>query len=128
MMRFHDGRRAALVVVLGCLLAGQALAAGDVARGGDVFDSECSDCHSLKAGKNRKGPSLFAVVGRASASQPEYNYSDVLRKTHWTWTPEQIDVYIKLPKASVPGGRMKYDGLADAGKRADVIAFLSTIK
>lgn len=117
-----------LFMTLLALAAGQARAAGDPVRGGDVFDAECGDCHSLKPGKVRKGPSLFGVVGRAMATQPGYNYSDALRRLHGVWTPGQLDAYLHAPKAVVPGGRMKYDGLGYPAARADVIAFLSTIK
>ena len=45
-----------------------ALAAGDAAKGEKVFSGECSDCHSVTAGKNKKGPSLNGVNGRKAAT------------------------------------------------------------
>lgn len=101
---------------------------GNVNKGGDYFDEDCGECHSLKPGKVNKGPSLFGVMNRPSASQTNYVYSDTLKAAKWIWTAERVDAYLKSPRTVVPKGRMKYDGIADAQSRADVIAFLSTIK
>ena len=102
--------------------------AGDPEAGSDVFASECSDCHSVKQGKNKKGPSLFGIIGRHSASITDFSYSDGMKALNVVWTAEKIDPYITKPKAVVPGGKMKYDGLADAKKRADLLAYLATKK
>jgi cytochrome c len=100
-------------------------AAGDAAQGSKAFEEECADCHSLKEGKNKKGPSLFAIVGRKSATIADFNYSDAMRAKNVVWTSEAISEYIKAPKKVVPGGKMKYDGLPEDALRADIIAFLS---
>lgn len=112
------------------LVAGQAHAApaGDPSAGSDVFASECSDCHSVKEGKNKKGPSLFAVIGRKSGSITDFEYSDAMKGYGVVWSVDKIDAYITKPKAVVPGGKMKYDGLADAKARADLLAYLATQK
>ena len=95
-------------------------------HGADVFDEECAECHSIKEGKNKKGPSLFSVVGRNAGTVAEYNYSDALKAGGFAWNNDKIDAYITHPKAAVPGGKMKYDGLNDAKSRADLIEFLSS--
>ncbi len=117
-------------IVLPLLLAALsgAHAAGDARRGANTFAEECSDCHSAQPGKAKKGPPLFGVVGRAAAAAPDFAYSDAMKASGISWTPERIDAYITLPKKVVPGGKMKYDGLADAAARADVIAYLQTLK
>lgn len=102
-------------------------AAGDPAHGESVYQEECSDCHSVAQGKNKKGPSLFGIVGRKAASIADFKYSDAMRASGRTWTAEAINEYIQAPKKMVPGGRMKYDGLDDPAARDDVIAFLSTL-
>lgn len=106
----------------------RAAPAGNPEAGSDVFASECSDCHSVRQGKNKKGPSLFGVVGRKSASIADFNYSDAMRSLNTVWTVEKIETYITNPKAMVPGGKMKYDGLADPKARADLLAYLATKK
>ncbi|MDR2013401.1 MAG: c-type cytochrome [Rhodanobacter sp.] len=102
--------------------------AGDAGHGQKVFQEECSDCHSVMTGKNKKGPSLFNVVGRKSATIADFNYSDAMKAKNIEWSIETIAEYIKAPKKSVPGGKMKYDGLDDAKAREDVVAFLATLK
>lgn len=100
---------------------------GDAGHGANVFAQECAECHSMKAGKNKKGPSLFGVVGRQSASIADFSYSDALKQAGWSWSPEQLDAYVAHPKKVVVGGKMKYDGLDDPAARADVIAYLASI-
>ncbi len=102
----------------------QARAAGDATKGADVFDGQCAECHSVKPGKNKKGPSLFEVVGRKAGSIADYSYSDAMKNSGITWTPEKLDEYITHPKKTVPGDKMKFDGLDDAAQRADLIKFL----
>lgn len=102
-----------------------AYAAGDAANGKKVYEEECSDCHSVTAGKHKKGPSFFGVVGRKSATITEFSYSDAMRAKNITWTADVINDYIKAPKKYVPGGKMKYDGLDDEKSRADVIAYIA---
>jgi len=102
-------------------------AAGDAARGAKVFEEECSDCHSIKEGKNKKGPSIWNIVGRKSASIADFNYSDAMKQSGIVWTADKVDPYITLPKKVVPGGKMKYDGLAEEKARADVISYLMTL-
>lgn len=120
--------RAAVWVLVATGVTTSALAAGDAKRGANTFAEECGDCHSPKEGKAKKGPPLFGVVGRAAGTAPDFAYSDALKASGITWSPEKIDSYITLPKKTVPGGKMKYDGLADAGARADVIAYLQSLK
>ena len=122
-------RYAAILAVLLPRLAAVPAFAGDADAGKDVFKTECSECHSIKEGRNKKGPSLFGVVGRKAASLPDYAYSDALRgQTTWTWTPEQLHTYLSQPaKRANPGTKMKYDGLDDQKQLDDLITYLGTI-
>lgn len=104
-----------------------ALAAGDVKRGADVFDSQCAECHSVKQGKNKKGPSLFASLGRAAGTVPDYVYSDAMKQSGITWTPDKIQSYLAAPKKVVPGGKMKYDSDMSSADVADLLVFLETL-
>ncbi|HMV53668.1 MAG TPA: c-type cytochrome [Rhodocyclaceae bacterium] len=105
-----------------------ALAAGDAKKGADTFAEECGDCHSPKEGKAKKGPPLFGVLNRKAGTIAEFSYSDAMKQSGIVWTPEKIDAYVAAPKKAVPGGKMKYDGLGDAAARADVIAYLLSLK
>jgi cytochrome c len=102
---------------------------GNPKEGARVFAEECGDCHSSIPGKNKRGPSLVGVMGRKSGSVPDFSgYSDAMKQMTWAWSTEKLDTYIATPKKVVPGGRMKYDGLADAKARSDVIAYLNSLK
>lgn len=104
-----------------------AYAAGDAKKGADVYSQECAECHSVREGKNKKGPSLFGVVGRKAASIADFEYSDSMKASAITWTPTEVDAYVTDPHKRVPKGKMKYDGLDSAADRADLIAYLSTL-
>lgn len=117
--------------VLGLLMAVSlaAQAAGDAGRGADSFDANCAECHSIaRTLKNKKGPSLFGIVGRAAGQVAGYEYSDALKASGIVWTADNLDAYSKAPKLRVPGGKMKFDGIADAAERADLLAFLAEQK
>ena len=120
-------RSCVATIVLACVGLSQANAAGDIGRGGDVFDSQCAECHSVKQGKNKKGPSLFASIGRKSATVPDFVYSDAMKQSGIVWTPDKIETYLANPKAAVPGGKMKFDGKLTPQEMADLLAFLNTL-
>lgn len=104
-------------------------AAGDAKKGADVFAEECGDCHSVAPGKNKKGPSLHGLNGRKAGSVADFSgYSDAMKQSSIVWAPEKVDAYIAQPRKIVAGGKMKYDGLAEATSRADVIAYLMSLK
>lgn len=127
-MRIKTVLAAAAIALLPAAPAHVLAATDPVAAGGDVFDVECSDCHSLKAGKNKKGPSLSGVVGRKAGTAPGFEYSPAMLASGITWTPDRIDAYLAAPKKVVPNGKMKYDGLAGAQDRANLIRFLGEQK
>lgn len=110
------------------VMATSALATGNPKKGADVFAEECGDCHSAKEGKSKKGPPLFGIDGRKAGSVADFVYSDPMKQSGIVWNDDRIDAYITAPKKVVPGGKMKYDGLADAVARADVIAYVKSLK
>jgi cytochrome c len=112
----------------GWMLASPLTHAGDASAGADVFKSECAECHSPRQGKNKKGPSLFGIVGRAAGTAPDYNYTDALKLAHWNWTTDKLHWYLSQPaKQANPGTRMKYSGLDDARQLDDLITYLGTL-
>ncbi len=108
-------------------LASSAYAAGDPVEGKKVF-AKCGVCHLVQPGKTLTGPSLFGVVGRHSASVEKFPYSDGMKKLDKTWDEATLDAYLTNPKAMVPSTKMAFPGLPNAEDRANVIAYLATLK
>jgi cytochrome c len=117
-------------VAIAILFGGNSLCAYAADQGANLYDQECADCHSLaKAPKNKKGPSLVGIMGKSAAGVANFSYSEALIRANVIWTEENMDAYIKNPKALVAGGgKMKYDGLSNAAERAAIIEFLNRQK
>jgi cytochrome c len=45
-----------------------------------------------------------------------------------TWDSATLDKYLQYPRTVIPGTIMTYAGLKDDTKRADLIAYLGTLK
>ena len=108
-------------------MPGSALA-GDPAAGRAVFSSSCGICHPIRPGDNKIGPTLFGVVGRKTGTVPDYTYSAANLAANLTWTDATLDTYLAAPRTVMPGTKMAYAGVKDPGKRADLIAYLDTLK
>ena len=116
------------VLTAAIVLAGAATPAHaqDVNAGKQVF-AQCAACHAVTA-SNGVGPGLLGIVGRRSASSPGFRYSPALKRANLTWDEKTLDNYIADPQKAVPGNLMPFSGIADATQRADLIAYLNTIK
>ena len=109
---------AALVASIG------AAAAQDAAAGEKVF-AKCKVCHQIgESAKNMVGPVLNGVVGRPAGTYPGYHYSDANKNSGITWDEATLKVYLKDPKAKVPGTKMVFPGLTSDEDIANVIAYL----
>jgi cytochrome c len=124
-----DNRALSLLIAAGLALAVPAARADDDVKAGEaVFKRTCAVCHTVEAGKNKIGPSLFGVVGRKSGSIEGFKYSDAMKKADVTWSNETLDKYLTDPKGFVPGNRMTYAGLKKEADRKAVIDYLDTVK
>ena len=103
---------------------GAARADGDAARGEKRFE-ECATCHTVERGLNNVGPSLNGLFARKAGEIAEFRYSPAMKKSGITWTPQALDRFIADPQKEVPGNRMPFAGMPDAGDRADLIAYLT---
>jgi cytochrome c len=61
-------------VIADLLLTESATAApaADPAAGQQIFKAQCGICHSVAAGVNGVGPTLFGVVGRSAGGVPGF--------------------------------------------------------
>jgi cytochrome c len=116
--------RTAVALGATLLLAGNARADGDAARGEARFQ-ECAACHKLDAGSNGLGPSLHGIFERKAGELADFRYSPALKRSAIVWSPQTLEAYLTDPQALVPGNRMPYGGMADPRDRADLIAYLA---
>lgn len=105
-----------------------AAAAADVAAGQKVAQA-CMICHNFdKGGPNKIGPNLYGIVGRPVASKAGYTYSAAMKKKGGTWDAASLDVYLTSPMTTVPGTKMTFAGVKTPRDRANLIAWLKTLK
>lgn len=116
------------IALVGTVLASAAGASSDASKGKAIFNKTCRNCHSTEIGVNKIGPSLRGILGRRSASVPDFNYSDVLKAANKVWDDKELDVYLSNPRGTMHGVRMFFKGMPDAQQRAHVIAYLATLK
>ena len=115
------------LLVATALLAGLAGAhAQDAAAGGMAF-MQCADCHSPSA-TDGVGPGLKGVFGRRAGSKPGFIYSPALAKSTVTWDDASLDAFLTSPQKAQPGTSMGWPGEDDPKARADLIAYLKTLK
>lgn len=118
-----------MTVVAGCLAIGTTPSLAQNADAGQsVFKRDCAICHDITAGKNRIGPSLFGIVGRAAGTVPNFRYSDANKGSALTWDAATLDRYLIAPRTVVANTTMSYGGLKDEQKRRDLIAYLATVR
>jgi cytochrome c len=107
---------------------GHAGAAADAGRGGTLFN-RCYICHSnTKGASSRMGPNLFGVVGRKAGTFPGFAYSGAMKSAGFVWTVPKLDAYLADPQKVVPGNNMPMAGMSDSQQRADIAAYLATLK
>jgi len=125
------GRRTPSLCAAGAvfvLAVAQARAAGNAATGGALFN-RCAICHgNSKGAPSRMGPNLFGVVGRKAGTYPGFSYSAAMKTSGVVWTPARLDAYLADPQKLVPGNNMPMAGISSAQQRADIVAYLGTLK
>ncbi len=125
-------------IAVGVLAAGLASDAWAQGRGtggdpeaGKTVARQCVACHNLdKPDAKPTGPSLLGVWGRKAGTDPAYaaKYGPGIKESGVVWDNEEIlDKYLENPQSVIKGSRMAFR-LADPKKRADVIAYLKTLK
>lgn len=90
----------------------------------------CNDCHTFdEDGPNRFGPNLYGVYGRHFAGKSNYAYSQAMQALKdKVWDAENLNNFLISTKEFVPGTKMVYPGVSTAENRADIIAYLKTLK
>lgn len=114
-------------LMLAAVLAGMATSAVAAPTGQQVFEQRCTVCHSLRPAPGKMGPPLAGVAGRKAGTVPGFAYSAAMKASGITWTPDELDAFIKAPGKKVPGTKMLL-GAPDAEQRAAVIEYLTSVK
>ena len=120
----------ALAALLAAPTTNASDATGDAANGKELFmASGCPACHGVTKEDNSKvGPNLVGVVGRkAGTTKSLLGPSENMKKYGVIWSFETLNEFLANPSAKVPGTAMA-GILTDPQQRADVIAYLSTLK
>ena len=107
-------------------LAAAGAHAQDAAAGGMAFQ-QCAECHSPTAADNA-GPGLKGVFGRRAGAKDGFIYSPAMKKSAVVWDDKTLDAFLADPRAVVPGTSMANGGDEDAQERADLVAYLKTLK
>ncbi len=92
------------------------------------FAEHCMQCHDISPeAAHLVGPALSGVVARGVAATPDYDYSDafVALRGAGVWDSDRLHRFLTNPTTDIPGTSMHFDGLPDAGQRADLIAYLA---
>jgi cytochrome c2 len=121
---------AALAAMLFTAAAYAADLQGNADKGKELFTTNgCTACHSVTSQDAAKlGPLLVGVVGRkAGTTKSLLGPTDNLTKYGVIWSAQTLDEFLADPNAKAPGTPMA-GMLVDAQQRADVIAYLSTLK
>ena len=96
----------------------------DLANGQAKF-ALCQSCHTIApGGANMTGPNLHGVFGKASASHPDYKYSEALKNAGFVWDADKLNQWLAKPMEFLPGTKMTFAGLKDEKDRVDLIGWL----
>lgn len=113
---------AALAGILGIVPA----RAQDAPHGAKVFNA-CAACHAKDRSK-RTGPGLQGLLGRQAGTVPGFRYSRAMKRSGVIWDAKSLDTYLAAPQKAIPGNVMPFAGVKNARDRADLIAYLATLK
>ena len=100
------------------------------AKKGEQIAKVCLQCHTFAKGEpNKIGPNLFGVMEENIATVPGYQFSSALAgHKDDKWDPARLNVWLFKPNDFAKGTKMAFPGLPKAQDRADVIAYLESLK
>ena len=77
-----------------------------------------------EGGAQTAGPNLHGVFGRKAGTAEGYEFSEAMIKSGIVWDDTTMADYNRDPKAKVPGTKMVFNGVKQAGQLADLVAYL----
>lgn len=102
------------------------------ADNGARIAGKCKACHTFdNGGPNRTGPNLWGIVDAPVGHAAGFAYSDAnstFKATHPAWTEDTLFTFLENPRGVMEGTKMQFNGIKNPAERADLIAWLKTLK
>ena len=89
--------------------------------GKELFHKRCGGCHALD--RDKEGPRLGGVYGRAAGTVQTFPYSEALRRSKLKWTEETLQQWLADPEKLVPGTDMAFQ-VESREERSEIISYL----
>ena len=116
-----------IAAVAAGLLSAAPAQAGNAAAGEKVF-KKCKACHYVDRKKNKSGPHLVNIVGRAAGAVEKFKYSKAMAGSGLVWDEATLTGFLFKPKKYLKGTKMSFAGLKKESDIANVIAYLKSAK
>lgn len=102
----------------------------ELTKAGEKAFQKCKACHQVGEGaKNRSGPILNGVVGRAAGSVDGFKYSKALKamaSDGLVWDQEALRTFLAKPKAFMKGTKMSFAGFKKDSDLDAITAYLAS--
>ncbi len=99
-----------------------------LAEAGAKIFRKCKSCHQVGEGaKNKAGPILSGLLGRAAGEVDGFKYSKAMKEAAsegLVWDADALSGYLEKPRAYLKGTKMSFAGLKDREDRLAVIEYL----
>ena len=113
------------VVAAFVMVALPAVASAQDPEAGKKIFKKCAACHGVGPGaKNKVGPQLNGLSGRAAGSAESFKYSKAMKNSGITWDQETLLEFIASPKKKIPGTKMVFPGIKDEIDRENLFAYV----
>jgi cytochrome c2 len=93
---------------------------------------QCSSCHEVGANaRDRTGPNLNGILGRAIGSVDGFRYSNVFQdaaEAGDVWTADAIAAFLIDPRGAMPGTKMAFRGVRNEEDIAAIIAYIESME
>ncbi|MEP5152208.1 c-type cytochrome [Planktotalea sp.] len=100
-------------------------------KGAKVF-RKCKACHQVGEGaKNRSGPILTGIVGKAAGAVDDFKYSKALKAAAdggLVWSEDELAAFLAKPKKYLKGTKMSFAGLKKESDQAAIIEYLKSFE
>ena len=100
---------------------------GNVDAGRAEF-ARCGWCHQAgPSARSGFGPQLTGIVGRRAGAAIDYKYSAAMKNSGVVWNEASLAAFIKAPQKVVPDNKMRFWGISDERRIANLLAYLRTL-